>query len=156
MITNTKPIGWIRDGECFRSTNHSLSQCGYPQMQRNKRFCSIARHILIRRIGDVAGIHARHTCDHKWCIRPDHILHGTNADNMKDKIGRIIYRRGEKHGNAKLTEIQVSQIRNLLSFGSMSHNEIALYYGVSPSLISRIKRNVHRRKPPSLPEQNNN
>ncbi len=154
-LRSTKRIEWTREGDCFRSTNHSFSTCGYPQMQRNKRYCSIARHILIRRIGDLPGVHARHTCDHKWCIRPDHIISGTNADNMKDKVGRIIYRRGDKHGNAKLTDGQVAHIRHLLDYRHLTHREIADIFGVHPTTISKIKRNCNRRKPPSLPDQNN-
>lgn len=149
---NLKAIEWIRDGDCFRSIGHSFSDCGYPRMQRDHKYMSIARHILGRRLGKLpVSVHARHTCDHKWCIRPDHIIEGSNADNMKDKRGRIIYRRGENHGNAKLSDKQITEIRELLLLG-LYQRQIAEKFGVDRTLISRIKRGVNRRQPPISPQ----
>ena len=147
----TKPIEWVRDGDCFRSTNHSFSTCGYPMMQRDGHGHGIARHILKHRLGELPpSVQARHTCDHKWCIRPDHIISGTNAENMKDKIGRIVYRRGESHGNAKLSDQNVTEIQHLLSLGEKSQSKIAILFGIDRTMVSRIKRGVHRRQPKML------
>ena len=27
-----------------------------------------------------------HTCDHKWCVNPQHIFRGDHAANMRDKL----------------------------------------------------------------------
>lgn len=52
-----------------------------------------------------------HKCDTPACVRPDHLFLGTNDDNMADRQAKGRQSRGEKHGSAKLTAIQVAAIR---------------------------------------------
>jgi hypothetical protein len=58
----------------------------------------------------------RHTCDNPPCINPDHLLVGTQADNIKDRQDRGRHRpgrlAGESHGQAKLTWEQVRDLRS--------------------------------------------
>jgi hypothetical protein len=66
-------------------TSHKPNSSGYPRIMRNGSMKSIARLILERRHGpQPSSIQARHECDNKMCIRPDHIVPGTNADNGRD------------------------------------------------------------------------
>ena len=39
----------------------------------------------------------RHTCDVRLCVRPDHLLLGTQADNMRDMAERDRCQRGDTH-----------------------------------------------------------
>lgn len=43
----------------------------------------------------------RHTCDNEWCVRPDHIVPGTQGDNLRDAIERGQQRYGGER-SAKL------------------------------------------------------
>ena len=62
------------------------------------------------------GFHVCHKCDNPSCFRPDHLFEGTDLDNQRDKVAKgrchkaLPSMRGEKHGNSKLTEIQVLEI----------------------------------------------
>jgi len=73
------------------------------------------------------------------CVNPDHLFVGTHYDNMCDMVQkkRSFTGRGEnKKGLAKLTNQQAYQIRKM----NMSDTKIAVFFGVSQTTISRIKR----------------
>jgi len=134
-----KSLAWVVDGGCIRCTSHRLSANGYPRMTRGGKIYPIARHILIRRFGNIPpSLVSRHTCDNKWCIRPDHIISGTSEQNSADykERGRKPDQRGEKNPHAKFTSTQIYQIRKADGL----QTEIAEKFGVSTSQVSRIKR----------------
>ncbi|NJL99883.1 MAG: hypothetical protein HC924_14280 [Synechococcaceae cyanobacterium SM2_3_2] len=80
-----------------------------------------------------------HRCDNPECCNPSHLFLGTCADNIADchAKGRNADRRGEKHPLAKLTEVQVQQIRER-KLGGMSNREIAKLFDVSTAQIQRV------------------
>lgn len=88
-----------------------------------------------------------HHCDTPPCVRPDHLFAGTNADNIADMMakGRHAWAvhpetvaRGERVRHAKLTEVQVLEIKARLVAGE-TPTEIAADYPVKPAAISHIK-----------------
>ena len=84
-----------------------------------------------------AGLHALHTCDVPYCVNPEHIFLGNHHDNMRDKEekGRGNQVKGQRHGNAKLTEDAVKEIRA----SNDTLKSLAAKYGVSFGLIGHIK-----------------
>jgi hypothetical protein len=86
------------------------------------------------------GLHVLHQCDNPLCVRPDHLSLGTHLDNMRDRDrkGRRSAPKGSAHGFAKLNELQVRDIKKRLAAGDRV-TPLARMYGVSPSLVSRIK-----------------
>lgn len=79
------------------------------------------------------GMVIRHTCDNRKCVNPEHLLIGTQRDNIKDMDVRN--RRGFI---SKLSQVQVAEIKELLS-QRFSQFEIAKKYGVHQGTISKIK-----------------
>lgn len=82
------------------------------------------------------GRPVRHSCDTPLCVRGAHLLIGTHADNVQDKVDRERQDRGSKHGMAKLTEGQVSEIRRLYFEKGFSQNVLARRFNTCQSNIS--------------------
>ena len=103
------------------------------------------------------GAHVLHDCpagDNTSCVRPSHLFAGTHAENMADRDakGRNAHgdrhgcrlhpervRRGEQHGNSKLTEDLVDEIRRLRAEG-LSQRAIGAKVGVSHVQVGNILR----------------
>lgn len=80
----------------------------------------------------------RHKCRNRNCVNPNHLEIGTQSENIKDMIRDGTQAKGEKHGQSKLTETQIREIR--LKFNN-TQRELAKEYGVSQAQIHRIKSN---------------
>lgn len=133
-----KPIAWLKnDRGCIVCTSHSLRN-GYPVQTRNRQQTTIARLVLIHRYGKQSSdIVTRHGCDNRACINPDHIIPGSNADNVHDKMERQRQARGEQHGRAKLTASEVLKIRALHG-SNMSNTKIVRLFGISRTTVRNI------------------
>lgn len=85
------------------------------------------------------GLLVRHTCDNPPCCNPRHLISGTHAENMSDKVarGRTYARRGSAVNTAILNEETVQAVKRRLKFGDR-RRDIASDFGVSLSAIDRI------------------
>jgi hypothetical protein len=72
--------------------------------------------------------------------RLSNLCWGTPLDNSADRKdhGRLV--RGGQSPSAKLTILQVEEIRNRYDIGGITQRQLATAYGVDQSLISRIMR----------------
>jgi hypothetical protein len=105
------------------------------------------------------GLFVLHRCDNGCCVNPAHLYIGTQTDNIRDMVnrGRTRYDknratgirngkythpektpRGEKHGMAKLTQMQVDEIRNKYKYRIYPQSKLAKEYHVSEDLIYKI------------------
>lgn len=92
-----------------------------------------------------AGMYVCHACDVRSCVNPEHLWLGTNADNMRDMVGKrrlgmipppkAVSRRSAR---AKLSPDQVRTIRA----GRESINQLARRFGVSHGAVHRARRFV--------------
>lgn len=102
----------------------------------------IGAHVASYRIycGPIpAGLMVRHTCDNSLCVNPTHLELGTHQENMQDCVDRGRRPVAEQHANAKLTNLQVLEVREALANGA-SLAGLGRRYGVSSCLISNIKQ----------------
>lgn len=87
------------------------------------------------------GLQVCHKCDNRGCVNPNHLFLGTPQENSTDasRKGRLYgwdRPRGEASGRHKLTQDQVDHIKS----SSEPTKELAQFYGVSRSCISRVRR----------------
>lgn len=67
------------------------------------------------------------------------LRYDTRKNNEADKVKHGTLLRGSKHGNAKLTEPDVVEIKRLLKEGSLFQRQIAKRFGVSSRAVRSIK-----------------
>jgi hypothetical protein len=71
-----------------------------------------------------------HRCDNPWCVNPEHLQPGTNAENTADRDAKGRKAVGEANGKSKLTNAQCHEMRRLLNTG-MAREDVAEMFGVS-------------------------
>lgn len=134
--------GWnITEDGCWnwKGTIHKRSGYGVLQFQyRSREVHVLAYGLWVSPV--TPGAIIRHSCDNRICMNPEHLLSGTHADNMNDKMQRGRYRclEGAAHPNAKLTTQEVLDIRKEYVSGRLSQNMLAEVYGVSSCTIWSI------------------
>jgi len=132
---------------CIVSTSHKVGKRGYLLFKRDGKIVKGHRLVYEAYNGPIPeGLLICHKCDNRGCLNPDHFFGGTNADNLKDMAekGRAhkpfgnIWNRGEKSGNAKLTDEQASSIREKYHNGGYSQRKLGREYGIDQARISSI------------------
>lgn len=91
------------------------------------------------------GLYVLHHCDNRRCVNPAHLFLGTAQDNTMDMVrkGRHGNVRGEANANAKLTRIQVDEIRatvrkNAHGVKGSEVGPAARKYGVAVATLRRV------------------
>ena len=125
----------------------NISKTGYGKMKLDGRPCLAHRVAFCNRAGisldDIKGMVVRHTCDVRNCVNPDHLLLGTQADNVQDRVDRNRGAdvSGTKNPNCKVTAQDIEEIRDMILMG-YKHKVIAEKFNLSRGYISMVK---HRR-----------
>jgi len=153
LVEQVRAVCEIDANGCWLWAYGGTDREWYPEITINGEGHSVARWILMVTTGTTGPV-ARHTCDRPRCCNPDHLLWGTQKENVHDAYerGRRIpaqprepkrvnrpyqLARGEKHGMAKLTASDVRTIRERHASG-VSGYRLAKDYGVAKGTIYSI------------------
>ena len=150
--SNTRPTKSIEykidNAGCHICISHHRDSWGYPILKRNGYTSHMSRFVYKKYKGMMSRKKmVMHTCDNPACINPDHLILGTQLDNMRDrqKKGRFNYLRdgtfrenhqGEKNSKAKLNDKIVKSIKTDHTTPS---SQLAILYGVCRQTIWRIR-----------------
>lgn len=135
---------------CVRNSRGCLiwpgrkSQFGYGTFRRDGKTILAHREAWLRaNPGQPAPSVVRHECDIRPCVEPDHLLPGTQSDNVQDAVDRGRNRGavGIQNAKAKLNDELVQLIREKSTAGR-SHVVLGHEFGVSPENIGFIVRRV--------------
>ena len=119
---------------------------GYARSKCGGRTVGLHRLVYIRyynlNLSDIQGMVIRHTCDNPRCINPEHLIIGTQQDNVDDMVSRGRQAKGCNRKHAKLTKEQVIYIRKHYKPRSKDYNQRVLgeQFGVDSSTIGQIVR----------------
>lgn len=97
------------------------------------------RQALIEATGVEGGV-PRHKCRTTACFNPWHLEWGTQAENMADKRRDGTEQTGERNPAAKLTEVDVVEIRRRYAECGVIYADLASAFGVSKSAICAVVR----------------
>lgn len=93
-----------------------------------------------------------HRCDNGLCCNPNHLFLGTQADNVRDmdakgRRGKGVRTRGigESHYAARLTDVQIAEIRQAVAAGGETHQRIADRYGVTRQYVGILAARLRRK-----------
>ncbi len=85
------------------------------------------------------GMNVLHKCDVTYCVNPDHLFVGTQADNVRDMDAKgrrkSVPILGAGNGNSKLTD----DVAKAIYDDPRSQRKVAEAFGVSQRLVWNIK-----------------
>lgn len=147
-VSNTGDVQscrWSLDAP-WRSMSPSVTKSGHLKLILSKEGNSvtITVHTLVLNafVGPRPdGMECRHLDGNPANNRLENLRWGTSVENQADRVLHGITNRGERYGNAKLTESAVLEIRCLGTQG-VTHREIAQRFGVQRGHVSKIIRRM--------------
>lgn len=79
----------VEEDRCWLWTG-GLNENGYGSFRLGQTHVKAHKFssVIASRTDWPAGIVSRHSCDNKPCVRPDHILRGTQLQNVQDSFDR--------------------------------------------------------------------
>lgn len=131
-----------KSGECWEWTGKRLARYGYGSfyLERRKRVSAHRVAYWLANNHDPSELFVMHRCDNPPCVNPDHLVLGTDLDNIRDCVEKGRNPKHESHGRSVLTYGQVQEIRSRYIPRIVTARMLAGEYGVSLNTIHSILR----------------
>lgn len=130
---------WVWKGAFRKKDGYSQMEIQTPEGLRLLRTAHQASWLIAKGSPVGSGLVLRHTCDNKQCVNPNHLLPGTQLENIQDMIARGRNAKGEMMPQAKLTDDKVREIRRRLALGE-KQKTLAEEFNISTSTICRVAK----------------
>lgn len=128
-------------GGCW-TFNGPLYPNGYGVFKVGERSRIVAyahRYSYMYHHGDIPqGQQVNHSCDNRCCVNPQHLVLGTQRDNMADMVRKNRHNAGVRNAAHKLNWDQVIELRRLRAETSVSYNKLGLIFGISSAQARRV------------------
>lgn len=127
------------DTSCWEWLGYCNKNYGYGRFSIDGRLGLAHRFSWILQYGELPkDLDILHKCDNPSCVNPSHLLLGTHQDNMQDMVkkGRHRTLKGEHNSWAKLTRLQVDEIRAKSIHTTQA--QLGREYGVTQAAIHLI------------------
>ena len=122
---------------CWLWTGNRQSQ-GYGRAGYNGGHIKAHRLAWLLFVGEIPDkTFVLHKCDNPPCVNPEHLELGNHSKNLRDAAIR-------DRMNSKISNKQVSEIKQILEQKLLTHKQIAEAFKVSTSLITRISLGQRR------------
>lgn len=118
-----------------------LLQDGYGQITFGGKVMPAHRAAYKFLVGTVCDdLMVLHTCNNRACVNPNHLYLGTAIDNNRDRDrdGRQARLRGELAGMARLTWMDIREIRRSYRSGTETYKSLGRRFRVDPTNIGHI------------------
>lgn len=136
-------------GQCWQwfgnRTSNNYGQVKWTPRHKNRMLAHRASWLIHK--GEIPELCVLHKCDNRLCVNPNHLFLGTQKDNIQDCLrkGRLnpgggAPQNGENNFNAKLSNVDVFEIRRRYSQEGSSVKFLAKAFGVSDTSIRMIIR----------------
>jgi len=124
--------------DCWEWQGQTSKTGTYGVVYVNGKMVKAHRFVMGLENGDPLCV--LHRCDNRVCVNPAHLFLGTHADNNADMAAKGRQARGERLPNSKLTDAKAEGIREMYATGCYLQREVAAFFGVHQSQVSRVVR----------------
>ncbi len=141
--TNTPLNFWAKvetksNDECW-NWRGSTTRDGYGTFTMNYKTHLTHRLAWELRNGKIPkGKYLLHKCDNRKCCNPNHLILGTQQENVNDMIKKGRQKSLKRGGKKNLTDDEVRDIKTLYSSKKYTQEQLSEIYGVSRMQISLI------------------
>lgn len=119
--------GQVGTGLGYGSARYPALKVGGSVRMHRAEYC-LANGLTLE---DIAGLVVMHTCDNPRCINPEHLVLGTQRDNMLDMRNK-----GRAVGNVKYSRQRKEHAKILVTQLGLSISEASRRTGVGRTTLS--------------------